>query len=121
MSATGTYLDSPPDTVVPVAPGPPDVAELAARIAELAADRDRRERIGATARRLMEAQVASEATAHGYAEAIRATIRLVDDPVGPTMRRWADALADLGVGEGDLSEGVGLRYARALESFTHPS
>jgi hypothetical protein len=37
------------------------------------------------------------------------------------MRRWADALADLGVGEGDLSEGVGLRYARALESFTHPS
>jgi hypothetical protein len=69
----------------------------------------------------MEAQVASEATAHGYAEAIRATIRLVDDPVGPTMRRWADALADLGVGEGDLSDGVGLRYARALESFTHPS
>ena len=52
---------------------------------------------------------------------IRATIRLVDDPVGPTMRRWADALADLGVGEDDLSEGVGLRYARALESFTHPS
>ena len=37
------------------------------------------------------------------------------------MRRWADALADLGVGEADLSEGVGLRYARALESFTHPS
>ena len=121
VSATGTYLDNPPDTVVPVAPGPPDVAELAARIAELAADPDRRERIGATARHLMEAQVASEATAHGYAEAIRATIRLVDDPVGPTMRRWADALADLGVGEGDLSEGVGLRYARALESFTHPS
>ena len=29
--------------------------------------------------------------------------------------------ADLGVAEGDLSEGVGLRYARALESFTHPS
>ena len=83
--------------------------------------RDRRERIGTTARRLMEAQVASEATAHGYAEAIRETIRLVDDPVGPTMRRWADALADLGVGEGDLSDGVGLRYARALESFTHPS
>ena len=54
----------------------------------------------------MEAQVATEATAHGYAEAIRATIRLVDDPVGPTMRRWADALADLGVGEGDLSDGV---------------
>ena len=58
VSATGTYLDSPPGTVVTVAPGAPDAAELAARIAELAADRDLRERIGATARRHMEAHVA---------------------------------------------------------------
>jgi hypothetical protein len=121
VSATGTYLDSPPGTVVTVAPGPPDPAELAARIAELASDREQRERIGTTARLHMEGHVASEATARGYAEAIRATIRLVDDPVAPTMRRWADALADLGVGESELSDGVGLRYARALESFTHPS
>ncbi|MEP6758867.1 MAG: glycosyltransferase [Actinomycetota bacterium] len=121
VSATGTYLDSPPGTVVTVAPGPPDPAELAARIAELAADPALRDRIGTAARVHMEELVASEATAHGYAQAIRETIHLVDDPVAPTMRRWADALADLGVGEGDLSEGVGLRYARALESFTHPS
>ena len=46
VSATGTYLDSPPGTVVTVAPGPPDPAELAARIAELASDRELRERIG---------------------------------------------------------------------------
>jgi hypothetical protein len=37
------------------------------------------------------------------------------------MRRWADALADLGVSEAGLGEGYGLRFARALESFTHPS
>jgi hypothetical protein len=37
------------------------------------------------------------------------------------MRRWADALADLGVTEPDLIEGYGLDFARALESFTHPS
>jgi hypothetical protein len=64
---------------------------------------------------------AREATAHGYATAIEATLRVVDDPVGPNMRRWADALADLGVTERDLVEGYGLDFARALESFTHPS
>ena len=122
VSATGTYLDSPPETVVPVAPGPPDVAELAARIAELAADRDRRERIGATARRLMEAQAATRGDRPrlcGGDPRRRSGWSTI--PSGRTMRRWADALADLGVAEGDLSDGVGLRYARALESFTHPS
>jgi hypothetical protein len=46
---------------------------------------------------------------------------VVDDPVGANMRRWADALADLGLTEPDLVEGFGLDFARALESFTHPS
>ncbi len=121
VSATGTYLDNPDGTVVTVAAGAPDPVELAARIAELAADPQLGRRIGATARSHMELLASTEATAHGYAEAIRATIRTVEDPAGPAMRRWADALADLGVTQADLSDGVGLRYARALESFTHPS
>jgi glycosyltransferase involved in cell wall biosynthesis len=121
VSATGTYLDSPAGTVVAVAPGPPDVAELAARIEELARDPAARERMGATARAYMEDLARREATAHGYAEAIRATLRVVRDPVGGNMRRWADALADLGVTEAQLADGYGLRFARALESFTHPS
>jgi glycosyltransferase involved in cell wall biosynthesis len=121
VSATGTYLDSPHGTVLTVAPGPTDPVELAARIAELASDPARRERMGATARAYMADLAEREATAHGYAEAIDATMRVVDDPVGPNMRRWADALADLGVTEPELADGYGLAFARALESFTHPS
>jgi hypothetical protein len=77
--------------------------------------------MGATARSYMQGLAAREATAHGYADAIAATIRLVADPIGDNMRRWADALADLGVHEAELADGYGLRFARALESFTHPS
>ncbi len=121
VSATGTYLDVPAETVVTVAPGEPDPAELAARIGELVADPSLRARIGDAARAYEDGLARSEATARGYAEAIRGTIRLVEDPVGVPMRRWADALADIGVQEPDLASGVGLRYARALESFTHPS
>jgi len=121
VSATGTYLDSPDGTVLTVAPGETDPEELAARIDELARDPERRDRMGATARASMADLAAREATAHGYAEAIDATMRVVDDPVGPNMRRWADALADLGVTEPRLVEGYGLAFARALESFTHPS
>jgi glycosyltransferase involved in cell wall biosynthesis len=121
VSATGTYLDNPDGTVLTVAPGPTDPAELATRIAELVADPERRERMGATARAYMADLATREATAHGYAEAVEATMHVVDDPVGQNMRRWADALADLGVTEPDLVEGYGLDFARALESFTHPS
>jgi len=121
VSAAGTYLDSPDGTVLTVAPGETDPEELAARIDELARDPERRDRMGATARASMADLAAREATAHGYAEAIDATMRVVDDPVGPNMRRWADALADLGVTEPRLAEGYGLAFARALESFTHPS
>jgi glycosyltransferase involved in cell wall biosynthesis len=121
VSATGTYLDSPEGTVVAVAPGPPDVGELAARIEDLARDDAARERMGATARAYMDELARTEATAHGYADAIEATIRIVRDPVGDNMRRWADALADIGVGEAQLADGYGLRFARALESFTLPS
>jgi hypothetical protein len=46
---------------------------------------------------------------------------VISDPVGDNMRRWADALADLGVTESGLAEGYGMRFARALESFTRPS
>jgi glycosyltransferase involved in cell wall biosynthesis len=121
VSATGTYLDCPEGTVVAVAPGPPDVAELAARIGELADDAATRERMGATARAWMQDLARREATAHGYADAIRTTVRIVRDPVGGNMHRWADALADIGVTEAQLAQGYGLRFARSLESFTHPS
>jgi hypothetical protein len=121
VSATGTYLDSPDGTVVAVAPGPPDVGELAARIGELVDDPSARARIGEAARATVEELARTEATAHGYARAIDATIGVVHDPVGANMRRWADALADVGVTERQLTAGYGLRFARALESFTHPS
>jgi hypothetical protein len=77
--------------------------------------------MGATARAYMVDLAARETTAHGYAEAIESTMRIVDDPVGGNMRRWADALADIGVTETQLADGYGLSFARALESFTLPS
>jgi len=115
------HLDTPEGTVATVPPGVPDPAVLAAEIAALADDPGRRERIGAAAREHMRRLASTEATAHGYAEAIRETLAIVEDPVGATMRRWADALADVGVGEPELARGFGLGYARALETFTHPS
>jgi len=121
VSATGTYLDMPDGTVVTVPAGVPDASSIATTIASLAGDVDRRVRIGAAARDHMLQLEATEATARGYAAAIRETLTIVEDPVGPIMRRWADALADIGVAEPELVRGLGLDYARALESFTHPS
>jgi hypothetical protein len=121
VSATGTYLDAPEGTVATVPPGVPDAGVLAAEIAALAEDDGRRERIGATAHAHMKRLAATEATARGYADAIHQTLAIVEDPVAVTMRRGADALADIGVGELELARGYGLTYARALETFTHPS
>jgi hypothetical protein len=121
VSATGTYLDAPDGTVVLVPPGLPDPGVLAAEIRALVEDAPRRERVGAAAREHMVRLAETEATANGYADAIHETLAIVEDPVAPAMRRWADALADLGVGEPELARGFGLEYARALESFTVPS
>lgn len=121
VSATGTYLDAAEDTVVRAPAGVPDPSALAVAIAPLAQDPERRARVGAAARDHMRQLEATEATAHGYAAAIRETLAIVEDPVGGAMRRWADALADIGVDEPGLARGYGLDYARALESFTHPT
>jgi glycosyltransferase involved in cell wall biosynthesis len=121
VSATGTYLDAPDGTVVRVPLGVPDPGVLAAEIRALIDDAPRRDRVGAAAREHMVRLAETEATAHGYADAIHRTLRIVEDPVAPVMRRWADALADLGVGERELALGLGVEYARALESFTVPS
>jgi glycosyltransferase involved in cell wall biosynthesis len=121
VSATGTYLDAPTGTVVTVPAGVPDPSAVVTAIATLADDPERRVRIGAAARDHMLRLEATEGTARGYASAILETLAIVEDPVAGAMRRWADALADLGVAEPELARGYGLEYARALESFTHPS
>lgn len=120
VSATGTYLDAPGDTVVTIAAGPPDADELASTIGELLADDQQRNSMGDAARAYMDRLRATEATAHGYAEAIEATARLVHDPVGAPMARWARSLVEIGVTEDGLRRGWGGRYARALESFRTP-
>ncbi len=121
VSGTGTYLDAPAGTVLAIAPGPPDVEELTAAIALLVGDRDRRVRMGATARAAAEALAGSDATAHGYAEAMTATMRIVNDPMRAPMDRWATALRDIGVTHAHIEAGYGLSYVRAAESFTEPS
>jgi glycosyltransferase involved in cell wall biosynthesis len=117
VSATGSYLDVPPDLVVRVAPGPPDPQELEARLRELIEDPERRARMGSAAREHVLRLRDSEATAHGYEHAIEATLRLVRDPARTAEARWAGALADIGVDEELLRRGYGQAYARAMEGF----
>jgi glycosyltransferase involved in cell wall biosynthesis len=121
VSATGTYLDVPADRVMLVAPGPTDPGELAIRLRTLIEDDGLRARMGAAAAAHMEALRSSEATAHGYAEAIGATLALVRDPARKALALWGRSLADVGVDEAMLAEGYGLEYARSMESFKRSS
>jgi hypothetical protein len=121
VSATGTYLDVPDRAVVRIAPGPADPSELAERIRELHEDPTRRAAIGDAARGHMAALRASEATAHGYEEAILATRELVMDPTRAVRAMWASRLVDIGVDEALAEQGFGLSYVRALESFVRSS
>ena len=120
MSATGTYLDVPDDTVLRVAPGPTDPAELATRIAH--PDRGRpelRARMGEAARAHMagadgDARPPPAATK----QAIDATLALVGDPAHKALAIWGKALADLGIDERDAGpRATALEYARALEDL----
>jgi hypothetical protein len=117
VSATGTYLDVPDDAVLRVAPGPTNPAELAVRLQTILDDPELAARMGEAARRHQEDLAASGATAAGYAEAIEATLELVGDPAHKAMAIWGKALADMGVGEEQLQQGLGLDYARGLEAF----
>jgi glycosyltransferase involved in cell wall biosynthesis len=121
VSATGTYLDAPEGTVLTVAGGPGNAQELADQIRTLAEDPARARAVGAAARAYMDGLRSSEATAHGYADAIRSTLDIVRDVTGPAMTRWAQALADVGVTQEYVDAGYGVRYARALESFKRSS
>ena len=114
MSATGTYLDVPDDTVVRVAPGPADPAELARVLARLRDDADLRARMGAAAAAHVERLRASEATARGYERAIIETLALVRDPARKAMAIWGKSLVDAGITEEMVAEGYGMEYARAL-------
>lgn len=117
VSASGTYLDVPDDTVLRVAPGPTDAAELAGQVRALLEDPELRARMGAAARAHVDVLRSTEATAKGYEQAIEATLTLVRDPAHKAMAIWGKALADLGADETDLREGLGVDYARALSTF----
>jgi glycosyltransferase involved in cell wall biosynthesis len=117
VSATGTYLDVPDETVLRVPAGPPDPAALAARMEQLRSDPELRARIGAAARDHVSSLRASDATARGYEEAILATRDLVLDPLRPMRERWARSLAQIGVDGSLVEQGYGVSYVRALESF----
>jgi len=120
VSATGTYLDVPEEAALRVAPGPTDPSELAERIRSLLDDPELRVRMGASAAAHVERLRATEATAKGYEDAIETTLALVRDPAHKALAIWGKSLADLGVGEDGLREGLGLDYVRALERFGTP-
>jgi glycosyltransferase involved in cell wall biosynthesis len=117
VSATGTYLDVPDDTVVRIAPGPADPLELARVLARLRGDADLRARIGEAAAVHVERMRSSEATARGYERAIVETLSLVRDPARKAMAIWGKSLVDAGITEQMVAEGYGMEYARALGSF----
>ena len=118
VSATGTYLDIPDDMVARVGAGPADPAELAATLRRLVENPGERRRLGDAAAASIAARAEEEATAHGYATAIEATLELIRDPVRTAIARWGGALVDVGVDEGMVREGYGLSYAAAFEDFT---
>ena len=117
VSATGTYLDVPDDCVLRVAPGPVDPVELAARVTTLLGDAQLRARMGEAAAASMRRLRDTEATARGYEDAIEQTLTLVRDPARKAMAIWGKSLVDVGITEAMVSEGFGMEYARALESF----
>jgi len=117
VSGTGTYLDVPADRVVHVSPGLVEPSELAAVIAGLLEDEDRRRAIGEAARTHMVELARSDATPHVYARAIDDTLALLQDPTRRALARWGGALVDLGVTEADLDRGYGASYARAVDEF----
>jgi len=118
VSATGTYLDVPEGLVARVPAGRPEPGEIAAVLRDLLEDDERRERMGAAAREHMAELTRTDATARVYADAIEATLGLLQDPGRRVLARWGGALADLGVTEEHLELGYGLSYARALREFT---
>jgi len=117
VSATGTYLDVPDDTVLRVAPGPTDVSELAHVLARLRDDAALRSQLGAAAARHAEHLRTREATARGYERAITETLALVRDPGRKAMAIWGKSLVDAGITEDMVAQGFGMEYARALRSF----
>jgi glycosyltransferase involved in cell wall biosynthesis len=114
VSGVGTYLDLPDEVVVHVAPGPPDVAELAAAFSRLATDPESRSRLGERAKEHLQATAGNDRTAHGYEHAIEQTLSLVLDPRRFALTRWARALNDIGVTSEGLDEEFGLGYVRGL-------
>jgi glycosyltransferase involved in cell wall biosynthesis len=119
VSATGTYLDVSERFVMRIAPGVPDVEELAETLRTLVADPARGAAIGAAAAEHMRALAEGEATAHAYEDAIESTLALVGDPVRTAVARWSGSLADIGIDdELVVREGFGLSYAEAFEEFT---
>ena len=120
VSATGTYLDVSDELVVRVPPAAPSrrrsrpCSAVWSTIPSFArASAGPRER---TWRR----RIASEATAHGYEQAIEETLGLIRNPARTAEARWAGALADIGVDEELLRRGYGQGYARAMDGFRVP-
>lgn len=70
VSAYGQFLEIPPDAVVRVPLGADEESSLARSLVELAGDRERRERIGAAARRHVATEHSMEAAADAFVDAI---------------------------------------------------
>lgn len=64
------------------------------------------------------ASSAGAAGAPEVADAIRATLELIRDPVRGSIARWAAALGEVGVSEEAAARGLGMRLPRALETLT---
>jgi glycosyltransferase involved in cell wall biosynthesis len=120
VSGTGTYHDVPNDVVVHVAPGQPDVAELAGVFSDLAGDPERRRRLGAAARAHLDVTAGGDRTARGYEEAIEETLALVLDPRRLAVTRWARAMNEIGFAPEGFDEDFGLSYVRGLSDFVAP-
>lgn len=118
VSATGTYLDFPEGTVVPVPAGPPDAEALVHELRRLAGDAALRQAIGARARAHVQRLADDDATARAYALAIDETLALLTDPLRRSLSRWASVLTEMGATGATVRRGLGVRYADALADLS---
>jgi glycosyltransferase involved in cell wall biosynthesis len=118
VSATGTYLEWPPDSVVRMSPGVPSAEELASVLTLLAVDRGRRTSVGQRGRVYVLEHCSPSATADVYERAIRDTLEILADPARRAVARWAAGLAQMGASAETARRGLGTRFSEELEAVS---
>ena len=114
VSATGTYMEWPSDTVVRVSGGEPKAEDLAFVVSLLAMNPGLRTSVGERGRAFLLEHCSPAATAALYERAVNETLALMGDPLRHAVSRWAEGLAECGASAETARRGFGTRFAEEL-------